>query len=128
MTPWLFALTALAGGVGAGLRFAVDALITRVIGDRLPWGIFLVNVTGSLALGVLASMAPSLEWSWVLGVGLLGGYTTFSAVAVSTVLLAEERRSWAAMGYASLTLVISVAAAGLGACQVVCVSGFGRGG
>lgn len=114
MTPWLFALTALAGGVGAGLRFAVDALITRVIGDRLPWGIFLVNVTGSLALGVLASMAPSLEWSWVLGVGLLGGYTTFSAVAVSTVLLAEERRSWAAMGYASLTLVISVAAAGLG--------------
>ena len=114
MSPWVFVLTALAGGLGAGLRFLLDTAVGKVLGDRVPWGIFGVNVTGSLALGVLASIAPTVEVGWILGVGLLGGYTTFSAVAVSTVLLAEERRSMAAVGYAVGTLVASVAAAGLG--------------
>lgn len=114
MTPLLFVLTALAGGVGAGLRYCVDVGLARQVGDRVPWGILLVNATGSFALGLVTGLAPTVELAWILGVGLLGGYTTFSAVAVSTVLLAEGRRVGAAIGYAVGTLVVSVAAAGVG--------------
>jgi CrcB protein len=107
---------ALAGGAGAGLRYVLD----RLVGSRggFPWGILAVNVTGSLALGVLTGLgtviAPQL--ALVLGVGLLGGYTTFSAVAVDTVLLAERRRWWDAAAdlFGTLALSVVAAAAGIG--------------
>lgn len=109
--PLELLVIALAGGFGAGLRFVLE----RLVGSRggFPWGILVVNVTGSFALGVLtglgAVVAPQL--AIVLGVGLLGGYTTFSAVAVDTVLLAERRRWGDAAADLFGTLVLSVAAA-----------------
>ena len=107
---------AVAGGAGAGLRYVLD----RVIGTRgrggFPLGILVVNVTGSLALGVLtglgAVVAPQL--ALVLGTGLLGGYTTFSAVSVDSVLLAERGRWRDAAADLLGTLALSVAAAALG--------------
>ena len=105
---------ALAGGAGAGLRYLVDVLVVGTRPRRLPLGILVVNVTGSFALGVLTGLGTevvSSEVAWVLGVGLLGGYTTFSAVSLDSVLLArggDRRRAWMnALG----TLVLSVAAA-----------------
>jgi len=114
MTLLLFVAVALAGGVGAGLRYAVDVGVTRMLGAAFPWGILVVNVTGSFVLGVLTGLTPPGELAWVVGVGLLGGYTTFSAVAVTTVLLAEEARPARAALYALGTLLASVAAAGVG--------------
>ena len=114
--PLELLVIALAGGIGAGLRYVLD----RVVGSRggFPWGVLVVNVTGSFALGVLtglgAVVAPQV--ALVLGVGLLGGYTTFSAVAVDTVLLAERRR-WrdaAADLFGTLVLSVAAAAAGIG--------------
>ncbi|MGA7147650.1 MAG: CrcB family protein [Microbacterium sp.] len=103
-----------AGGIGAGLRYVLD----RLIGSRggFPWGILVVNVTGSLALGVLTGLGTVVapQVAVVLGVGLLGGYTTFSAVAVDTVLLAEKRRWRDAAADLVGTLVLSVAAAAAG--------------
>jgi CrcB protein len=110
MTPLLFVSVALAGGVGAGARYAVDVAVTRMLGANLPWGILLVNVTGAFALGVVSAGVVDATGVWVLGVGLLGGYTTFSSVAVSTALLAEERRTIASTLYAVGTFVASVAA------------------
>lgn len=83
---------AVAGGAGAGLRYAVDRLVPS---HRFPFGILIVNVTGSFVLGVVTGAGTALapEVALVLGVGLLGGYTTFSTVSVETVLLAE-RRQW----------------------------------
>ncbi len=59
-----------------------------------PWGILVVNVSGSFALGVITGLGAAIapELSLVLGLGLLGGYTTFSTVSVETVLLAQRRR------------------------------------
>jgi fluoride exporter len=114
MNPALFVLVALAGGVGAGLRYLVDVWTTRAVGSDFPWGILVVNITGSFALGIVAGSAPGTPLAWIVGVGLLGGYTTFSTVAVTTVLLAEEPRPREAIANALGTLVATVAAAALG--------------
>lgn len=114
MTPALFLLVAVAGGAGAGLRYLVEVAAGRVAGERLPWGILAVNLSGAFVLGVLSAGVVDTTGQWVLGVGLLGGYTTFSAVAVSTVLLAEDRRAAASAAYALGTFAGSVALAAAG--------------
>lgn len=117
MTPWLFAAAAVAGGVGAGLRYLIDVLVVGSRPGRFPLGIVVVNVTGSFALGVLTGAGASVvgaETAWIVGVGLLGGYTTFSTVSVESVLMmqsGEARRGWLnVVG----TLVLGVAAAASG--------------
>jgi fluoride exporter len=114
MTPALLALVAVAGGIGAGLRYLLDVLGRRVFGARLPWGVLAVNLSGALALGILSGGVADATGLWVLGAGLLGGYTTFSSVAVSTVILAEEGRRRAALGYGVGTFAGSVALAAVG--------------
>ena len=111
MNPLLFAAVAVAGGVGAALRYLLDIAITRIAGSWLPWGIFVVNVTGAFALGMLSGAVADTAGSWVVGVGLLGGYTTFSSVAVSTALLAGDDRPRASIAYAVGTFAASVVAA-----------------
>lgn len=111
MTPLLFAGVALAGGAGAGLRWIADVLLSRVLPKGFPWAILIVNATGSFALGVLTGLALDHAWLAVLGTGLLGGYTTFSTVAVDTQVLVREGRGGAAWANALGTLVLTVAVA-----------------
>ena len=99
------------------MRYLVDALIVGTRPARFPAGVLLVNITGSFALGVITGLGTALvgtDVAWIVGVGLLGGYTTFSTVAVESVLLlqsGEARRGWLnAVG----TLVLAVGAAALG--------------
>ncbi len=115
MSPWLL-VAALAGGVGAGLRYLVDRLLTPRSGVRFPLGILVVNVSGSFALGVITGLGAAVapELSFALGVGLLGGYTTFSTVSVETVLLAQRRRWRDAALNLFGTLALAAVAAGLG--------------
>ncbi|WP_127473721.1 fluoride efflux transporter FluC [Microbacterium sulfonylureivorans] len=116
--PLLLLVVALAGGAGAGLRYIIDRLIGTRGPGSFPLGILVVNVTGSFALGLLTGLGAVVapEAAVVLGTGLLGGYTTFSAVSVDTVLLAERRR-WrdaAANLIGTLALAVAAAAAGVG--------------
>lgn len=117
MNGWVLIGAALAGGAGAGLRYLVDVLVIGGRSARFPLGILVVNVTGSFALGLLTGLGAALagtELAWVLGVGLLGGYTTFSTVSVESALLmraGEARRGWM---NALVTLVLGVAAAAAG--------------
>jgi CrcB protein len=115
VSPWLL-VAALAGGVGAGLRYVVDRLLTPAGGARFPLGILVVNVSGSFVLGVITGLGTAIapELSLVLGLGLLGGYTTFSTVSVETVLLAQRRRWRDAALNLFGTLVLAALAAGLG--------------
>jgi len=118
MTPLLFLVVALAGGLGAAARFFVDGLLrSRMRGD-LVFGTTVINVTGSLLLGLVTGLAAqhlvSSDWHLVLGGGLLGGYTTFSTASVETVRLLQERRYLPALVVGLGMLVASVAAAGLG--------------
>jgi fluoride exporter len=110
----VFTLTALVGGLGAAARFALDTALA----DRLTesWlRLMVINVSGSALLGLLTGLAaggllpPDLRL--VLGAGLLGGYTTFSAASLATSRLVEERR-WAAGLLSSLGMLVGAAAAG----------------
>jgi len=98
------ALVALGGALGAVTRYLVGGRVSGRLGE--PWGTFVVNVSGSFLLGLLVGLDPSETVVTVLGVGVLGAYTTFSAYAVEVVR--GERL------YAGLSVLAGVAAAGLG--------------
>ena len=117
MNSWVFIAAAVAGGIGAGLRYLVDVLVVGRAPARFPLGILVVNVSGSFALGLLTGVGA--RWigddvAWVLGVGLLGGYTTFSTVSLDSVLLARAGGARRAALNAVGTLVLGVGAAALG--------------
>jgi len=116
MRAWLMLVIAVSGGLGAGLRYVVDRGLTPKDGGRFPTGILVVNVSGSLALGLVTGLGTAVapELSLALGLGLLGWYTTFSTVSVETVLLAERRRWRDALLNLFGTLVLALAGAGLG--------------
>jgi len=104
------------GGLGAGARYLMDAAVMRGRSGAFPVGILLVNVLGSFLLGLLTGLGTSVApvWMSILGVGVLGGFTTFSTVSTETALLAEGgRRDWAWINLLG-TLVLSLAAAALG--------------
>jgi CrcB protein len=111
VTPLVFAAVALAGGIGAAARYLLDVAIRRRTGESFPWGILVVNLSGALVLGILSRLPADEAWRWIVGTGLLGGYTTFSAVAVATALFAEEGRTRTATVYALASFVGSVLAA-----------------
>lgn len=117
MTPGLFVLVAVAGGVGAVLRFVLDGAVRDALGGRWPWGTTLINVSGSFLLGLLTGLAgrglpPGLLA--VLGIGLLGGYTTFSTASVETVRLLQQRRIAASLIHGVGVLAATIGAALLG--------------
>lgn len=118
MSAVVLLLTVLAGGVGAAARFVADGAVRARIAGSFPLGILLINVTGSLALGVVAGLvlygglAPAVEV--VVGTGFLGGFTTFSTASVDTVRLIGAGRYLAALGYALGTAAASLAAAAIG--------------
>lgn len=110
-----FGALVVGGALGAGGRYLVDGAIMKGRKDAFPLGILLVNIIGSFLLGLLTGLhglAPA--WLAILGVGALGGFTTFSAVSVESVLLGRSgRRDWA---WANLlvTLALCLVAAALG--------------
>lgn len=108
---------ALGGGVGAAARYALDRVVSARWRGRFPLGTFLVNVSGSLALGLLTGLLVDGSLPLVLlGTGVLGGYTTFSTASYDTVHLVRERRFGTAVVYGVGTMLVTVAAAALGLC------------
>lgn len=120
MSPLLLGCVSLAGGLGAGIRWAVDRLVSGALGTAYPWGTQLINVTGSFALGlVTGSVAAAVTvpaWAVVVEVGFLGGYTTFSTASLESVRLLEAGRTSQALaaGLGTALLAVAAAAAGLG--------------
>lgn len=90
----------LGGAVGAVARSLTDHLVRRRWDHALPLGTLIVNLTGSLLLGVIAGAAPPTAWSSALGAGFCGALTTYSTFAYETVGLAEVGRGRVAAAYA----------------------------
>jgi CrcB protein len=104
------------GIVGTGLRLELDALIPHS-DTQFPVSTLLINIVGSFALAVLVSRLWPIVPAWVragLGPGLVGGFTTFSAVMVSMVTLAAGGDIVLALVYAVATLVLGFGAAAAG--------------
>ncbi|MFE4078493.1 fluoride efflux transporter CrcB [Paenarthrobacter sp. YIM B13468] len=112
-------LLALAGGLGAAVRFMVDGLIRARVRTAMPWATILINVSGSLLLGFLAGLvmegqAPE-SLQLILGTGFLGGYTTFSTASLETIRLVQSGRLGLALvnGLGSMAVSVGAAAAGV---------------
>lgn len=118
MTPLIFALLAIAGGVGAAVRFLVDGLIRSHLKTAFPWATTIINASGSLVLGFLTGLATvhllPTDLSLIIGTGFLGGYTTFSTASYETVQLIKQKRYGFAFVSGVVMLVICVALAVLG--------------
>ena len=104
------------GAVGAGARHLVGRASLSLFGSGYPWGTLAVNIVGSLAMGVLAGMlarglvAGGEAARLLIGVGVLGGFTTFSAFSLDAVLMAERGGWIAALPYILASVIGSIVA------------------
>jgi CrcB protein len=93
------------GAIGAGARYEVGRTMLRQIGPGLPWGTMTVNLVGGLAMGLLAGSFSGRAFDdrplWLLlGVGVLGGFTTFSAFSLDLFNMLERGQPGLAFTYA----------------------------
>jgi CrcB protein len=113
-------LIAAGGALGAVSRHLVNQAGLRVLGPELPWGTLIVNIAGSLAIGVLvgwlafAGRSDATELRFALGVGFLGAFTTMSAFSLDVVLFIERKAYVSAAAYGLGTLTLSVLAVFVG--------------
>jgi len=110
------AAVALGGVLGSLARFGIHEAL-RESSDVFPTGTLIVNVLGCLAIGLLAPLLIGRRAAWrpFLVVGVLGGFTTFSAFALETVVLLDAGEVIAAGAYVVLTMVAGLLAVSLGA-------------
>jgi CrcB protein len=111
-------LTVMAGGaVGAGLRYGTGQMLTVRLGTGFPWGTLIVNLVGGFAMGLLAgwlSRGGSEPWRLLLGVGVLGGFTTFSAFGLDTIVLIERGQAGLAAAYVLASVIGAIGLTMLG--------------
>ena len=108
----------LGGAAGSGARYLVGRAAQGWWGAGYPWGTLAVNLVGGFAMGMLAASLARIDdgepWRLLVGVGVLGGFTTFSAFSLDMMGMIE-RGDWAvATGYALLSVVGALAALALG--------------
>ncbi|MBI5165790.1 MAG: fluoride efflux transporter CrcB [Magnetospirillum sp.] len=106
-----YLLVAIGSGLGGTLRYWLSGLISAWTGPTFPWGTLAINVTGSLVIGLFATLtAPDGrllvpgEWRQFFMVGVCGGYTTFSSFSLQTLTLVQDGE-WLGAG---LNIVLSV--------------------
>ncbi len=93
-------LVMIGGALGAGLRYQVGRVAFLLLGPGFPWGTWFINLSGGFLMGLLIgllarSLSPADEsWRLLVGVGVLGGYTTFSTFSLEAALMIE-RGDWA---------------------------------
>ncbi len=88
-------LVMLGGAIGAGLRYGVGTLAVRQLGSSLPWGTLIANISGGLLIGLLGALLivkgdPTEPLRLFLAVGVLGGFTTFSAFSLEAVQMIQR--------------------------------------
>jgi CrcB protein len=98
-------LVMLGGAAGAGLRYEVGRITLRQLGPGFPWGTLAVNLAGGLLMGLLAGALTGVGMTsrpaWLLlGVGVLGGFTTFSAFSFDLFAMIQRGQPGVAIGYA----------------------------
>jgi len=114
-------LVFLGGGIGAASRHGVNLAAARLLGVGLPWGTIIVNIAGSLAMGLIVAwfaFRAGAGWSQhtrlFLTTGFLGGFTTFSAFSLDVALLWERGAHGLAAAYVVGSVVLSIAGLFLG--------------
>lgn len=107
------------GALGAVMRHSAGAAALRLFGPDFPWGTLAVNIIGSFVMGALVALfalawQPGAEMKAFLTVGLLGGFTTFSAFSLDAVLLWERGQMLHALLYVGASVAVSILALAAG--------------
>jgi CrcB protein len=103
----------LGGGLGASLRHGINLLSAKLLGTAFPYSTFIINITGSIVMGLIAGYFAfkgdaSQHWRLFLTTGILGGYTTFSAFSLDAALLYERGAIGQAAFYVIASVVLSI--------------------
>ena len=109
-----FLIVFLGGGLGAALRHGINLLSARTLGTEFPYSTLIINVSGSLVMGLIAGHFAfkgdtSQHWRLFLMTGILGGYTTFSAFSLDAALLYERGATGLAALYVLASVILSIA-------------------
>ncbi len=105
-----YLLVGFGGALGAMARYGVSGLFPATF----PWATVAINVAGSLLMGLLAGVLARTLPGWqaearlFFGVGILGGFTTFSAFSLDAVTLFERGEVWQATAYVAMSVVLSI--------------------
>jgi fluoride exporter len=118
VSPRVLAAIALGGVVGSLGRYAVGMALPHAA-EEFPWATLVVNVTGAFAMGLLVAYLVDRPGAHPLarpfvGVGVLGGWTTFSALAMDAVALGAADRAQVALGYVAATFLVGTLAVAAG--------------
>jgi CrcB protein len=118
MSAWVWLAIAVAGAIGAPLRYLIDGAISDRVRSVFPWGTFVVNMSGSFALGLITGLvlyhAFPADGRLIIGVGLIGAYTTFSTFTFEAASLIERREIRLAALNIGGSVVLGAAAAAAG--------------
>jgi fluoride exporter len=109
-----YVLVFIGGGLGSTLRYMVNVVCPRFLGTDFPYHTFIINITGSTVMGLIAGYLASKgeasqSWRLFLMTGILGGYTTFSAYSLDAALLYERGEIGLAPFYVLGSVVFSIA-------------------
>src|SRR3954465_4653418 len=109
-----YLLVFVGGGLGATLRHLINVTCARCIGTGFPWGTFMINITGSTVMGLIAGYLAfkgeaSQPWRLLLMTGILGGSPTFSAFSLDAALLYERGAIGLALFYVAGSVALSIA-------------------
>jgi fluoride exporter len=123
-SPFIASLhVALGGAIGSVLRYQLGRGMTHWFGAQavtaFPWATLAVNLLGSFAMGLLAGFLArhgqgGEQWRLLIGVGLLGGFTTFSAFSLELMVLVERGQPGQAFLYAAVSVLAGLSALYLG--------------
>ncbi len=109
-----YVLVFIGGGLGTTLRHIVNLVCPRLLGTAFPYHTFIINITGSTIMGLIAGYLAfkgdaSQSWRLFLMTGILGGYTTFSAFSLDAALLYERGEIGLALFYVLGSVVLWIA-------------------
>jgi CrcB protein len=112
-------LVAIGGALGTLLRYGANVALSARLGTGFPYATFAVNALGSCALALLSQvLAGRLLWGvplvLILGTGVLGGFTTYSAFNLETIRMLQQGQTPLALFYAGLTFATCLALGALG--------------
>ena len=108
-----YVLVFVGGGLGSTLRYFVNVICPKLFGPAFPYHTFIINITGSIVMGLIAGYltfkgGSTQPWRLFLMTGILGGYTTFSAFSLDTAFLCERGDLGLALFYVLGSVVFSI--------------------
>jgi fluoride exporter len=108
-------MVGIGGGLGSILRFWLGSYIGNKMGTRFPYGTFVINVTGSFLIGLIfAVLAARTQWNpnwqYLISIGFIGGYTTFSAFEFEALRTTQAGHFGLGLLYVALSVVVGFVA------------------